>query len=140
MAKNLIRKRNHKEWITVNGNYYCYTLWAKTKEALKPSPEYGHQREKDRKNKEGLDQNQANVAESIESNVTATTPNRDSMPKRDPNDGGKKQKFGVISSVASVRAGLELTNPDPSKNAVEAHTQNIQRFSEKKEKVYGRKL
>ena len=91
------------------------------------SPEYKHQRSRDRRNKEGLDKNQANVAKSIENNITATTPSGDPMPKRDPDDGGKKTKIGLgVGAIGlATEFGLELTNPDPSKNAVEAHTEKI---------------
>lgn len=103
------------------------------KQAL--SPEYEHQRNRDRRNKEGLDQNQANMAKSIENNITATTPSGDPTPKRDPKDGGKKAKVGlaVITTVGSIRAGLELTNPDPSKDAVEAHTEKAKQVTVEKQ-------
>ena len=103
------------------------------------SPEYKHQRSRDRRNKEGLDKNQANVAKSIENNITATTPSGDPMPKRDPDDGGKKTKIGFIATGAGlgVRVGLELTNPNPSKDAIEGHTEHMeQQPVEKKQSLW----
>ena len=99
------------------------------------SPEYEHQRNRDRRNKEGLDQNQANMTKSIENNITATTPSGDPTPKRDPKDGGKKAKvgLGIVGIGAGVRGVLEITNPNPSKDAVEAHTEKAKQQAVKKE-------
>ena len=55
-------------------------LYYQAKNAI--SPEYEHQRKRDRRNKEGLDRNQANVAESIDTNVSGMMPNGDPAPKR----------------------------------------------------------
>ena len=87
------------------------------------NPDYEHQRNRDRRNKRELDQQQANIANSIDTNISGTMPNGDPAPKRDPNDGrkGTKTAFGVITVAAGVSSVLELTNPDPSKDAVEAH-------------------
>ena len=87
------------------------------------NPDYEHQRNRDRRNKRELDQQQANIANSIDANISGTMPNGDPAPKRDPNDGrkGTKTAFGVITVAAGVSSVLELTNPDPSKDAVEAH-------------------
>ena len=87
------------------------------------NPDYEHQRNRDRRNKRELDQQQANIANSIDTNISGTMPNGDPVPKRDPNDGrkGTKRAFGVITVAAGVSSVLELTNPDPSKDAVEAH-------------------
>lgn len=87
------------------------------------NPDYKHQRNRDRRNKRELDQQQANIANSIDTNISGTMPNGDPAPKRDPNDGrkGTKTAFGVITVAAGVSSVLELTNPDPSKDAVEAH-------------------
>ena len=63
------------------------------------SPEYEHQRKRDRRNKEDLDRNQANVVESIDINVSGMMPNGDPAPKRDPKDGGKKTMVGMIFGV-----------------------------------------
>ena len=60
-------------------------LFYQAKNAI--SPEYEHQRKRDRRNKEGLDRNQANVAESIDTNVSGMMPNGDPAPKRNPKDG-----------------------------------------------------
>jgi RHS repeat-associated protein len=95
-----------------------------TLDARASTPEdINNQRKNDRRAKEGLDKNQAEVAKSIDTNISGNMPNGDPAPKRDPKDGGKKTKVatGVVIVVGGVRAGLELTNPDPSKDAVEAH-------------------
>ena len=65
-------------------------LFYQAKNAI--SPEYEHQRKRDRRNKEGLDRNQANVAESIDTNVSGMMPNGDPAPKRDPKDIKRKIK------------------------------------------------
>lgn len=113
-----------------------FMFYEQTKQALRP--EYKHQRDRDRRNKEGLDQNQANVAESIKNNITATTPSGDPMPKRGPEDGSRKTKIAIsVATIgASVRAGLELTNPNPSKDAVEAHTEKVQQPAEKQTNIW----
>ena len=46
-----------------------------------------------------MDWNQANVAESIDINVSGMMPNGDPAPKRDPKDGGKKTMVGMIFGV-----------------------------------------
>ena len=95
--------------------------WSSLSPAI--NPDYKHQRNRDRRNKRELDQQQANIANSIDTNISGTMPNGDPAPKRDPNDGrkGTKTAFGVITVAAGVSSVLELTNPDPSKDAVEAH-------------------
>lgn len=65
------------------------------------SPEYKHQRNRERREKRELDQNQANVAKSIDTNVSGMMPNGDPAPKRDPNDGGKK----TIVAIGALTAG-----------------------------------
>lgn len=67
-------------------------LFYQAKNAI--SPEYEHQRKRDRRNKEGLDRNQANVAESIDTNVSGMMPNGDPAPKRDPKDKKRIIKVG----------------------------------------------
>jgi hypothetical protein len=62
-----------------------------------------HQRNNDRKAKEGLDQNQANTAKDIDKNITGKMPDGNPAPKRDPNDGGNKTKIAI--GVAAIGAG-----------------------------------
>ena len=56
-------------------------LYYQAKNAI--SPEYEHQRNRERKSKEELDRNQANVAKSIDTNVSGMMPNGDPAPKRE---------------------------------------------------------
>lgn len=56
------------------------------------------------------------MAKSIENNVTATTPSGDPLGKRDPKDWGK-WAIPVIGIGAGTEIGVQLTNPDPSKDA-----------------------
>jgi RHS repeat-associated protein len=95
---------------------------ASTKEGL------NNQRNNGRRGKEVLDQSQANIAKSIDTNISGDMPDGNPAPKRDPNDGGKNTKVavGVVAVGGTVRAGLELTNPNPSKDAVEAHQEKVQ--------------
>jgi RHS repeat-associated protein len=100
-----------------------------TDEATASTPEgLNNQRNNDRKGKEGLDNDQAQTAKDIDKNITGGMPDGNPAPKRDPNDGGKwtKAAFKVVAVGATVRAGLELTNPDPSKDAAEAHQEKAQ--------------
>lgn len=57
------------------------------------------------------------------------------MPKRDPEDEGSKTKvaLGVTTVGGSVRVALELTNLNPSKDAVEAHKEKAQQPSVKEQ-------
>ena len=89
------------------------------------SPEYEHQRKRDRRNKEKLDQNQANIAMSIENNITATTPSGDPLPKKDPKDWKSKWAIPVIGIGTGTTIGVQLTNPDPSKDANEARLEQL---------------
>lgn len=98
-----------------------------TKQAL--SPEYKNQEKRDRRNKEKLDQNQADMAESIEKNITGMTPSGDPMPKRDPNDGGKGSIIPMGTAIG-IEIGIQLTNPDPSKDANEAKLEQAKTQSE----------
>ena len=101
-------------------------LFYQAKNAI--SPEYEHQRKRDRRNKEGLDRNQANVAESIDTNVSGMMPNGDPAPKRDPKDKKRIIKVGkkVIIGLAIDRTYMELTNPDPTQDAYETHTNQVE--------------
>ena len=101
-------------------------LFYQAKNAI--SPEYEHQRKRDRRNKEGLDRNQANVAESIDTNVLGMMPNGDPAPKRDPKDKKRIIKVGkkVIIGLAIDRTYMELTNPDPTQDAYETHTNQVE--------------
>lgn len=105
-------------------------LWSnieQTKEAL--SPEYQHQRDRDRRNKEGVDQNQANVAKSIENNITSTTPSGDPMGKRDPED-WKPGTVVTMGVAFGAELGVQLANPDPSKDAHEARQKQVEQKKE----------
>ena len=64
------------------------------------SPEYKHQRNRERREKRELDQNQANVAKSIDTNVSGMMPNGDPAPKREPK--GKIGKIVVGSGLLSA--------------------------------------
>ena len=88
------------------------------------SPEYEHQRKRDRRNKEKLDQNQANIAMSIENNITATTPSGDPLPKKDPKKWGIGRTL-VLGVGFGTTIGVQLTNPDPSKDANEAKMEQL---------------
>ena len=87
------------------------------------SPEYNNQRKRERDARDQRNQEQANIAQSIDTNISGTMPNGDPAPKRDPNDGqkGTKTAIGVVIVAGGVRSVLELTHPDPSKDAIEAH-------------------
>lgn len=100
-------------------------LYYQVKSAV--SPEYNHQRKRDRKAKENLDKNQANVANSIDTNVSGMMPNGDPAPKRDPNDKSKIGKAGkkVLIGSGIARTALELTTPDPTQDAYDAHTNQV---------------
>lgn len=101
-------------------------LYYQAKNAI--SPEYEHQRNRERKSKEELDRNQANVAKSIDTNVSGMMPNGDPAPKIDPNDKRRIIKVGrkVIIGLAVDRAYMELTNPDPTQDAYETHTNQVE--------------
>ena len=77
-----------------------------------------------------MDQNQANVAKSIDTNITGNMPNGDPAPKRDPNDGRKGTKTAIVITgvAAGISSGLEITNPEPGNDAVEAHTEKIRQI------------
>lgn len=110
------------------------------KEAL--SPEFKHQRDRDRRNKEDLDLNQANVARSIDTNISGNMPNGDPAPKRDPKDGGIKTKIGMGLGVigAATEGMLEITNSDPNKDAVTSHTDSEKLRIENREQTIWDKL
>ena len=98
-------------------------LYYQAKSAI--SPEYEHQRNRERKSKEELDRNQANVAKSIDTNVSGMMPNGDPAPKRNPKDGGWKTTIGLIMGAGGtlVDGILEVTNPKPGQeDAIKAHT------------------
>ena len=87
-------------------------LWSnieQTKEAL--SPEYKHQRDRDRRNREGIDQNQANVAKSIEDNVTSQAPGGNPGPKRSPKGELGKTILKVGAGGAVVQSIVEGSEP-----------------------------
>lgn len=66
------------------------------------SPEYEHQRNRERREKRELDQNQANVAKSIDTNVSGMMPNGDPAPKRELS---KWQKIilGVVWGSVAIK-------------------------------------
>ena len=114
-------------------------LYYQAKNAI--SPEYEHQRNRERKSKEELDRNQANVAKSIDTNVSGMMPNGDPAPKRNPKDGGKKTMVGLILGAIGTlsKETLDVTNPDPSQDSYEVHTKKV----EKKKymvQLYGRSI
>jgi RHS repeat-associated protein len=86
------------------------------------------QDKQDRKGKEKLDQQQANVEKEIDTNITGDMPDGNPAPKRNPNDGRKitKVALGVLTASGTVRMAMELTNPDPSKDAADAHLEQAQ--------------
>ena len=64
------------------------------------SPGYEHQRNRERRGKRKFDQNQANVAKSIDTNVSGMMPNGDPAPKREPK--GKIGKIVIGSGLFSA--------------------------------------
>lgn len=70
------------------------------------SPEYNNQRKRERDEKDKRNQEQANVAKSIDTNVSGTMPNGDPAPKRDPNDGGDKTRVAI--GVTTIGAGAAV--------------------------------
>lgn len=107
------------------------------------TPEYDHQRNRERREKRELDQNQANVAKSIDTNISGMMSNGDPAPKRNPNDGGKKTKIGlgIIGTGLGVNVVLEVSNPNPEKgNAIESHTEAEMQRIESNEPTIWEKL
>ena len=100
-------------------------LYYQAKNAI--SPEYEHQRKRDRRNKEGLDRNQANVAESIDTNVSGMMPNGDPAPKRDPKGWrGTILKIGLVSAMIedyynNTRKVFEDSPKDVSRDSETQH-------------------
>jgi hypothetical protein len=88
------------------------------------SPEYNNKRKREGEAKDKHNQQQANVAKSIDTNISGSAPNGNS-PKRDPNDIGKG---AAIAVGVGVTLGIveQITNPDPSKDAHEAHLEKEQ--------------
>jgi hypothetical protein len=98
---------------------------SRTDEARSTMPEYNHQRQKEREAKAELDANQAKVTESMEQNIGSPKPDGSSDPKRDPNE-----KWGIIGktiggTAIGVGIGLQVTNPDPSKEAYDSHLEEV---------------
>ena len=117
-----------KNQAVFTGGIFILAFYDNVKQAL--SPEYKNQRDRDRRNKEELDQNQANVANSIENNITATTPSGDPTPKRDPNQwdtGG----IIVLGTAFGTEIGIQATNSDPSKDAHEVRQEHVQQEQKK---------
>ena len=102
-------------------------LYYQAKNAI--SPEYEHQRKRDRRNKEELDRNQANIAKSIDTNISGMMPNGDPAPKRNPKDGGWKTTIGMILGTIGTlsKETLDVTNPDPSQDSYEVHTKKVEK-------------
>lgn len=88
------------------------------------SPEYEHQQKRDREGKEKRDQEQANVAKSIDTNVSGNMPNGDPAPKRGPK-GGIWVKLGLgvsgggaaAATLHSVVEGSQLQVPVPEQHS-----------------------
>ena len=76
----------------------AYVVFEKTKQTV--TPEYQHQRNRDKRNKEELDLNQANIAKSIDANITGNMPNGDPAPKRGPQGIGKSVL--IIGEAAAI--------------------------------------
>ena len=70
------------------------------------SPEYNNQRKRERDEKDKRNQEQANVAKSIDTNVSGTMPNGAPALKRDPNDGGDKTRVAI--GVTTIGAGAAV--------------------------------
>ena len=66
------------------------------------SPEYNNQRKREGDAKDRRNQEQANVAKGIDTNITGTMPDGSPSPKRDPNDGGNKTKIAIGISVIGI--------------------------------------
>ena len=100
-------------------------LYYQAKNAI--SPEYEHQRKRDRRNKEDLDRNQANVVESIDINVSGMMPNGDPAPKRDPKGWrGTILKIGLVSAMIedyynNTRKVFEDSPKDVSRDSETQH-------------------
>ena len=76
----------------------AYVVFEKTKQTI--TPEYQHQKNRDKRNKEELDLNQANIAKSIDANITGNMPNGDPAPKRGPQGIGKSVL--IIGEAAAI--------------------------------------
>ena len=61
---------------------------------------------------------------SIENNITATTPSGDPLPKKDPKKWGIGRTL-VLGGGFGATIGVQLTNPDPSKDANEAKLEQL---------------
>ncbi|MBB4045364.1 hypothetical protein [Bacteroides reticulotermitis] len=59
------------------------------------SPEYNNQRKRERDARDERNQEQANVVQSLDANVSGVMPNRAAALKRDLNDGEGKQKYNL---------------------------------------------
>lgn len=115
-------------------------LYYQAKNAI--SPEYDHQRKRDRRAKEDLDRNQANIANSIDANISGMMPNGDPAPKRNPKDGGMKTTIalGVTATGLLIDSALEISNPSPGQDAVNAHTDAEKERIQKNEPTIWEKL
>lgn len=109
-------------------------LYYQAKNAI--SPEYEHQRNRERKSKEELDRNQANIAKSIDTNVSGMMPNGDPAPKRKP-----KGWRGTILKIDLVSAMIEdyynntrKVFEDSQKNV--SHDSEIQNVSDEEHNAY----
>lgn len=88
------------------------------------SPEYEHQQKRDREAKEKRDQEQANVAKGIDTNISGNMPNGDPAPKRGPK-GGIWVKSGIVvtgggavaGTLDSVIEGSQLQVPVPGQHS-----------------------
>ena len=75
-------------------------LYYQAKKAI--SPEFDHQRKRDRRGKEELDRNQANIAKSIDANVSGMMPNGDPAPKRELSI-SQKIVLGVVWGAVAAK-------------------------------------
>lgn len=102
-----------KEDIVIFGAVAYFTM-SQARQVI--SPEYENQRKRDRRNKENLDRNQANIAKSIDTNITGNMPNGDPAPKRDPNDNRGKTRTAtwiltIGTSAASIKSVIDGSEP-----------------------------
>ncbi|GHV45751.1 hypothetical protein FACS1894180_8510 [Bacteroidia bacterium] len=89
------------------------------------------QERNENKARQGGAKDVANHKESVNKNIGQPTSTGDNMPKRDPRDNKNAKTIGIVggTATAGVRIGMELTNPDPSKDANDAHVDRAKKAS-----------
>ena len=109
-------------------------LYYQAKNAI--SPEYEHQRNRERKSKEELDRNQANIAKSIDTNVSGMMPNGDPAPKRKPKGWrGTILKIGLVSAmIEDYYNNTQKVFEDSQKNV--SHDSEIQNVFDEEHNAY----